>query len=156
MNSGNVKKAHGLFLVAIIAFLIPNLVRADYTAVVNPASVVSTNFQGWGTSLCWWANVVGAFPNRQAYCNLAFTQLKLNIVRYNIGGGENPALAYLDTGDYRAYMQGFEPTNGIWNWNADQNQRWVLRESIALGANLVDVFANSPPWWMTVSGSVTG
>jgi O-glycosyl hydrolase len=32
----------------------------------------------------------------------------------------------------------------------------VLREAVALGANHVEAFANSPPWWMTVSGSVTG
>ena len=44
----------------------------------------------------------------------------------------------------------------MWNWNADQNQRWVLRQALALGANWVDAYANSPPWWMTVSGSVTG
>jgi O-glycosyl hydrolase len=142
-----------LILVFGLLFSIP--AWADYTAIVGPGSVLVTNFQGWGTSLCWWANVVGAYPNRQDYCDLAFSQLKLNIVRYNIGGGENPAQTNSIT-NYRAIMQGFEPTNGIWNWNADQNQRWVLRESIALGANIVDAFANSPPWWMTVSGSVTG
>jgi O-glycosyl hydrolase len=25
-----------------------------------------------------------------------------------------------------------------------------------MGANVIDAFANSPPWWMTISGSVTG
>lgn len=129
--------------------------RADYTATVNPNSLIATNFQGWGSSLCWWANVVGGFPNRQDYANLAFGQLKLNIVRYNIGGGENPSLTNTIT-DYRAIMQGFEPTNGVWNWNADTNQRWMLRAALGLGANHVVAFANSPPWWMTVSGSVTG
>jgi O-glycosyl hydrolase len=129
--------------------------RADYTAMVSPSAVLVTNFQGWGSSLCWWANVVGGYSNRQDYINLAFKQLKLNIVRYNIGGGENPNLTNTIT-NYRALMQGFEPTNGVWNWNADQNQRWVLRTAVAMGANLVDAFANSPPWWMTVSGSVTG
>ena len=129
-------------------------VRADYTAVVNPASVVATNFEGWGSSLCWWANVVGGYANRDIYMNLAFTQLKLNIVRYNIGGGENPNGDFIT--NYRAIMQGFEPNPGVWNWNADQNQRWVLRQALALGANRVVAFANSPPWWMTYSGSVTG
>ncbi len=129
--------------------------RADYTAVVAADSVLVTNFEGWGTSLCWWANVVGGYSNRQEYAALAFEQLKLNIVRYNIGGGENPSLT--DTiSNYRAIMPGFEPAHGAWNWNADANQRWMLRTAVSMGANLVDAFANSPPWWMTVSGSVTG
>jgi O-glycosyl hydrolase len=132
---------------------VPVSVPPTYTAVVNPSSVLVTNFQGWGSSLCWWANVIGGFPNRTNYVDLAFNQLKLNIVRYNIGGGENPTNHFLS---YRATMQGFEPANGVWNWNADLNQRWVLQAALARGANLVDAFANSPPWWMTVSGSVTG
>ena len=134
---------------------VPVSVRADYTAAVNPASVLATNFDGWGVSLCWWANVVGGYANRDSYMDLAFKQLRLNIVRYNIGGGENPALTNTIT-NYRAIMQGFEPSPGFWNWNADANQRWALRRAIALGANRVVAFANSPPWWMTVSGSVTG
>jgi alpha-tubulin suppressor-like RCC1 family protein/O-glycosyl hydrolase len=147
----------GCFLFPIMAFFLfvsSVSVRADYTATVNPNSILVTNFQGWGSSLCWWANVIGSYPNRTNYVDLAFTQLKLNIVRYNIGGGENPAI----TGSlsYRAAMPGFEPTNGVWNWNADLNQRWVLQAALARGANLVEAFANSPPWWMTVSGSVTG
>ena len=126
----------------------------QYSATVNPNVVLVDSFVGWGTSLCWWANVCGGYPNRNAYAALAFTTLGLNIVRYNIGGGENPGLA--NTMQYRAQMQGFEPTNGVWNWKADANQRWMLRQAVALGVNHVVAFANSPPWWMTVSGSVTG
>jgi O-glycosyl hydrolase len=138
----------------LLAFL-PACVQADYTAIVSPASVLTTNFAGWGVSLCWWANVVGGYSNRDDYVNRAFAQLQLNIVRYNIGGGENPSLTNTIM-NYRAIMQGFEPANGTWSWNVDANQRWVLRQAVALGANQVVAFANSPPWWMTVSGSVTG
>jgi hypothetical protein len=135
----------------LLASLAP--ARADYTALVDPNVVVVTNFEGWGTSLCWWANVIGGYPNRETYADLAFSQLKLNIVRYNIGGGENPTNHFLE---YRAQMPGFEPTNGVWNWNADANQRWMLQAALAQGVDHVEAFANSPPWWMTVSGSVTG
>lgn len=128
--------------------------RSQTIAVVNPSLVLVDNFQGWGTSLCWWGNVVGGYANRNTYASLAFSELKLNVVRYNIGGGENPHLA--NTMQFRARMPGFEPTNGVWNWNADANQRWMLKQAVALGANQVVAFANSPPWWMTVSGSVTG
>jgi O-glycosyl hydrolase len=123
-------------------------------ATIDPNFVMVTNFEGWGTSLCWWANVVGGYSNRDVYADLAFKQLKLNVVRYNIGGGENPKIP--NTMDFYAQMQGFEPTNGVWNWSADANQRWMLQAALARGVNHVEAFANSPPWWMTVSGSVTG
>lgn len=125
-----------------------------YSATVNPELVLVTQFDGWGTSLCWWANVTGGYSNRSNYAALAFSTLKLNIVRYNIGGGENPGIA--NTMEYRARMPGFQPSPGVWDWNADQNQRWMLHRAIELGADRVVAFANSPPWWMTVSGSVTG
>jgi O-glycosyl hydrolase len=133
---------------------VQTIARSQYTATIDPGLATVTNWEGWGTSLCWWANVVGGYANRNAYASLAFTSLKLNIVRYNIGGGEDPGIA--NTMEYRARMQGFKPTHGVWNWSADANQRWMLRQALALGANRVVAFANSPPWWMTVSGSVTG
>lgn len=148
------KFAHRCSILPLLLSFVAAGARADYTAVVSPASVVVSDFDGWGTSLCWWANVVGGYANRDQYMNLAFSQLKLNIVRYNIGGGENPSGDFITS--YRAVMQGFEPTNGIWDWSADANQRWVLRQAVSLGVNRVVAFANSPPWWMTVSGSVTG
>ena len=129
--------------------------QSAYTAVINPNDNIVTNFQGWGVSLCWWANVIGSYPNRTNYVDLAFNTLKLNIARYNIGGGQNPASNVVSQG-YRTIMQGFEPTNGIWNWNADTNQRWVLQQARARGVNLVDAFANSPPWWMCVNSNVDG
>ena len=71
--------------------------RADtaYGAVVDP-SIQYQTLQGWGTSLAWWANVVGGFPEpvRSDYIRKVFDPVEglgLNVVRYNIGGGENPA-----------------------------------------------------------------
>src|SRR5579864_7310826 len=93
--------------------------QTDYTATVDPNLVLVDNFEGWGTSLCWWANVVGGYANRSTYASLAFSQLRFNIVRYNIGGGENPGIA--NTMEFRAQMQGFEPNPGVWNWNVDAN-----------------------------------
>jgi hypothetical protein len=111
LKSERRRKAPVPFLVfLLLASLAP--ARADYTALVDPNVVVVTNFEGWGTSLCWWANVIGGYPNRETYADLAFSQLKLNIVRYNIGGGENPTNNFLS---FRAQMPGFEPTNGFWN-----------------------------------------
>jgi len=125
-----------------------------YTATINPHAVLVEKFEGWGTSLCWWAHVLGDSTNREIYADLAFKKLELNIIRYNIGGGENPARP--DSMEFRARVPGFEPRPGVWDWAADANQRWFLRAAVARGVNRVEAFANSPPYWMTVSGSVTG
>ena len=50
-------------------------------------------FQGWGTSLCWWANRCGYSEKLTAQAAEAFfnpeTGIGMNIGRYNIGGGDN-------------------------------------------------------------------
>ena len=97
---------------------------------------------------------MGGYSNREEIADLAFKELGLNIVRYNIGGGEDPART--NTMGPRARIPGFEPAPGVWDWSADANQRWMLRAAIARGADHVVAFANSPPYWMTRSGSVTG
>jgi O-glycosyl hydrolase len=144
-------------MVLVAAALVPargSAAAADYSATINPQAVLVEKFEGWGTSLCWWANVLGSATNRAAYADAAFKKLGLNIVRYNIGGGENPAIT--NAMEKRARMPGFEPQPGVWDWNADANQRWFLRAAVARGADRVEAFANSPPFWMTVSGSATG
>lgn len=125
---------------------------------VNPGEVWTPKFEGWGTSLAWWARVAGAFPDdvQTDLLGKLFGSpdgLKLNIVRYNIGGGENPKHHSLS---YRAAVEGYLSKEGAWNWGADAGQRKILLKSRELGANFFEAFSNSPPWWMTRSGSVTG
>ena len=143
-------------LLAAFALVLP--AHADSTAVVDPAARGQV-LEGWGTSLCWWANVIGGFPQnvQRDYLTKIFDVKKglgLNIVRYNIGGGENPHIP--NTLQVRARVPGFEPTPGVWDWNADANQRRVLQEAIKSGVTIEEAFSNSPPWWMTLSGSVAG
>ena len=152
----------GTCLALLLAACLSMPARADYTTVVDP-SVRYQTWQGWGTSLAWWAKVVGGFPEpaRSDYLDKAFDPVKglgLNVVRYNVGGGENPQHAAPNKPflSFRAAVPGYEPSPGVWDWTADANQRWVLREAMKRGANQVEAFSNSPPWWMTRSGSVTG
>ncbi len=124
---------------------------------INPR-IRLQRFTGWGTSLAWWAHVVGGFPAhiRRRYMEKIFHPVRglgLNVARYNIGGGENPKYSFLR---YRAAIPGFAPTPGKWDWTADRNQVLVLREAMRLGVNQVQAFSNSPPYYMTRSGSVTG
>ncbi len=145
-----------------LVFVVMGTARAQTMIAVDPA-VQFQAWQGWGTSLAWWANVVGTFPEpaRTDYVTKAFDPVKglgLNVVRCNIGGGENPQFlaphpAFLTL---RSAVPGFEPSPGQWNWGADTGQRSVLRRAIGLGADQLEAFSNSPPYWMTQSGSVTG
>ena len=51
-------------------------------------------FQGWGTSLCWWANRIGYSDKlTEQAANLFFSEdgLNMNIGRYNVGGGDDIA-----------------------------------------------------------------
>ena len=149
---------HGSHLFRLVADVQP----ASVTALVDP-SVQYQTWEGWGTSLAWWAKVVGGYPEpiRSDYIEKAFDPVKglgLNIVRYNIGGGENPLHLAPNPQflSFRTAVPGFEPAPGKWDWTADANQRWVLQAAIKKGVNQLEAFSNSPPWWMTVSGSVTG
>ena len=131
-----------------------------------------TPFEGWGTALAWFAEVTGGWPDadRQRIADLLYTPQGLGwtIARFNIGGG-NPAgmKPYLRPG---AAIPGFwrlprhatgrdwDPGDkAMWNWSADANQRWWLDAIRArVRAPIFEAFSNSPPWFMTVSGRVSG
>jgi len=126
---------------------------------VNPGARHQT-FEGWGTSLCWWANNVGGWApaSRDALVDLLVDPvngLGYNIFRYNIGGGENPAHEHM--GAFRE-MPGFEPSAGTFTWDADANQRAVLQRIVERGGTglVLEAFSNSPPYWMTTSGCASG
>ncbi|KAJ7518265.1 hypothetical protein O6H91_21G061600 [Diphasiastrum complanatum] len=118
-------------------------------------------WEGWGTSLCWWANFAGGLPKQDmdSVLDLLFDHAKglgLNIVRYNIGGGANPAV---DT-NMRPFadIPGFRPggPSAPYDWAADERQRKILLGAMERGVTVTEAFSNSPPFWMTISGSVTG
>ncbi len=125
---------------------------------LNPA-LRQQRFEGWGTSLCWWANNVGGWApdKRNALVDLVadpVNGLGYNVFRYNIGGGENPAHTHMDT--FRD-MPGFEQENGTFDWDVDANQRAVLLRLAERGsATIFEAFSNSPPYWMTSSGCASG
>ena len=159
--------SHPRRLSLLSLLLLPTLCRpgpanADYVAAVDPG-IRHQTFEGWGTSLAWWPNVVGGFPDayRADYINKIFDPaqgLGLNVVRYNVGGGENPTYAPPNRSflGLREAVPGYELSPGRWDWGADAPQRRVLSESIKKGVNVFEAFSNSPPYWMTKSGSVTG
>ncbi len=159
---------------------------------VNPQIHYQT-LEGWGTSLCWWGNSIGSWgdkdfngngtPDREEIAELAFSTeyLNLNIVRYNVGGGDKP-----DTSIKR--VEGLVPgwtvdmtgkSDGSENFDSeafyakdtedmnDAGQLWMLEQANKYRKEAAEengtendiineVFSNSPPYYMTNSGSSTG
>ena len=122
-------------------------------------------FQGWGTSLCWWANRIGySDVLAQKAADILFnaeTGLGMNIARYNIGGGDDPTHHHITRTD--SMMPGFwvldEATGEhVFDGTKDENQRNVLlRAMAACGSDfIVEAFSNSPPYYMTESGCASG
>lgn len=77
------------------------------------------------------------------------------VKRYNIGGGSlhDPSLAHFRTG---GWVPSYESGPGVWDWSQDAEQRRVLHAALQRGVRYAMAFSNSPPAWMTVSGSSTG
>ena len=129
------------------------------TVTIAPATQYQI-FEGWGTSLCWWAETAGKWneANRKGLIGAIVdpdTGLGYTCFRYNIGGGDNPAHTHLSGA--RA-VPGFKATEtGQYDWTADQYQRNILLGIAARGNNMIfEAFSNSPPWWMTISECASG
>ncbi|MDG9720040.1 glycoside hydrolase [Streptomyces sp. DH24] len=148
--------------------------RADSAVTVQPdPSYRQEPFQGWGTSLVWFANATGDYPQeiREKLARLLFGDdgLALNIARYNVGGGNAPDVKdYLRAGGavegwWKApagttredtdWWSADDPAD--WNEDADATQRWWVNR-IKDDIDHWETFSNSPPWFMTVSGYVSG
>ena len=142
---------------------------AGYTATVNPNTVWVKSWEGWGCPLCWWANC--PLATNDALLDILYTTnyvnwngtslpgLGYNIVRYNLGaccttpyGGVQ--MYAPDIGTYQkmpAYWTNWasaNPNSSSWSWTQDNYQRAALLGAQARGANIFEMFANSPVWWM--------
>ncbi|MDF2613931.1 MAG: hypothetical protein K0S71_1717 [Clostridia bacterium] len=142
--------------------LVPAETVSEGTITISPEDQYQT-FDGWGTSLVWFANVIGGWSeaNRTAISDLLFDKdkgLGLNIVRYNIGGGDAPGHDHMRAGgEMEGFATGFNGDGTLnYNWEADANQIQVLKDAIARGADITEAFSNTPPYFMTVSGCASG
>jgi len=152
-------------------------------------------FQGWGTSLAWWANVVGGWSSAGQVEDALFgvpdrahpDRLGLNVIRYDIGASPvlwcppaGPSAACAATPSRERTLPvadasrvpacpSFGPGRAVPALAAgpgeapdlalDRNQVAVLRAALARGPRgsfALEAFANSPPWWLTVSGCPQG
>ncbi len=144
----------------------PADVDVDYTVTVSPLNQQTNNggiFQGWGTSLCWWANRLGysdTLAQKAADAFYGDDGLRMNIMRYNIGGGDDPTHTHIRRTDSAVPGWLYPDGNGgyEYDYDADHNQLNVLQRCVdAAGENaIVEVFSNSPPYFMTNSGCSSG
>ena len=151
----------------------PSAAAVDAVTVRPDPTYQQEPFQGWGTSLVWFANATGGYPDeiRNHLAELLFGEdgLNLNIARYNIGGGNAP--------DVPPYLRAGAAVPGWWKapagttredtdwWRsddprffdaaADPRQRWWV-DRIKRDVTRWESFSNSPPWFQTVSGYVSG
>lgn len=153
------KKLSSLVLIATVLALTIGYVpvSASTTITIDPTIQYQT-LEGWGTSLAWWANACGNWTDTQKKDDLldkVFGEegLALNVVRYNIGGSENPAHEHMRVG---GEIPGYQVTPGVYDWTADAGQRYVLQGAISRGADVTEAFLNSPPYWMTYSQCTAG
>ena len=159
--------------------------ESEQVITVDPQNAFEVNegvFEGWGTSLCWWANRIGYSDALTRLAAEAFCDpekgLGLNILRYNIGGGDDPTHDHITRTD--SMMPGFWRNPSVdeaagtyawdYDWSQDANQRNVLSRCLetyaaarsAAGSQhdgealIVEAFSNSPPYFMTNSGCSSG
>ncbi|KAK9807659.1 hypothetical protein WJX72_005628 [[Myrmecia] bisecta] len=116
-------------------------------------------FEGWGTSLCWFANIPYALAAKRQLADLLFDPklgLGMQIVRYNIGGA---GWGSQDVKNFRygASIPSFWGPDGTWDWSLDAEQRWWLLAAKERASGFIaEAFSNSPPYWMTISGRSSG
>lgn len=145
----------------------PDSVSVDMTVTVSPLNASTNNggvFEGWGTSLCWWANRLGysdTLAQKAADAFFSSDGLNMNIMRYNIGGGDNPTHSHITRTD--SAVPGWLYWNEsaqeyVYDYDADHNQLNVLERAVKAAGDdaIVEVFSNSPPYFMTVSGCSSG
>lgn len=131
--------------------------------IIDSKNLFPRVFRGWGTSLCWWANRIGyseKMVKDSARLFFSAEGLGLNIMRYNIGGGDDPTHNHITRtdSDMPGWLKKDENGELYYDLTADEYQLNILRaayEAAGDGA-YVEAFSNSPPYFMTVSGCSSG
>lgn len=165
-----------VFAVLALALINSLPTAADTTTTINPTSNWGT-WEGWGTSLAWWAK---KFGDRDDIADILFTLnsksfggatlpgLGLTIVRYNAGACSwntvDGSSMVVSAKMYASrQIEGFwkdwhstDPSTSSWDWGVDANQRNAMGKARARGANKFELFSNSPMWWMCKNHNPSG
>lgn len=168
-------------LVALVAALAASPLASADTAVTIDADSDRGTWEGWGTSLAWWAAVFGDRDDLAdiffslddtEFANQTLPGLGFNIARHNAGAcswneidGESMVVSpnMIPARQIEGYWLDWtsdDPASSSWDWSVDANQRAMLAKAHDRGANRFELFSNSPMWWMcknhNPSGSANG
>ena len=164
---------------ALLSLVLPPASAQVEAKVVLPLDPARTQgvWEGWGVSLCWWANVFG---DRDDIADLLFTTketsfagetlpgLGMTIARYNAGAcswNEIDGRTMRESENIPTFRQiaGFwldgksaDPVSKSWDWSVDTTQRAMLQKARDRGANRFELFSNSPMWWMCANENPSG
>lgn len=156
-----------LFLILNTKMLASTQTDAVSHIVINP-SCEQQDFEGFGVSLCWWANMCGNWSDDKideiVDWLVSPEGLNYRIFRYNIGGGDDPENRnctphHMANGKgLRAEMEGFKDSSeGPYIWTRDAAQRKILLKIKEKRPDAVfEAFSNSCPYYMTYSGCCSG
>lgn len=113
-------------------------------------------FRGWGTSLAWWANIDYPKDIKNELVKLLFSKdgLGLNIVRYNLGATNSKLKTELSSPRFLSCIKNGRDDD--FEFENDRLQLSILDMAVNSGVNSVEIFANSPPWWMTKNNNSRG
>lgn len=163
---------------ALLLALSMSTVVADQTTTIT--TTLYPVWDGWGTSLAWWAK---AFGDRDDLADIFFTLdwtdwapgnetlpgLGLNIVRYNAGAcswntinGSTTMVASPNIPEAKQipgyWLDGSntDPSTDSWDWSKDANQRSMMLKAQKRGANVFELFSNSPMWWQLSNFNPSG
>ena len=163
--------------VTTAAPLADELVKARDTTVKIDAKSNWGTWEGWGISLAWWAK---AFGNRDDLADIFFTTksvsfggqnlpgLGFNIARHNAGASswntyKNDKMVASPNIKRSRQIEGHwidwastDPSSSSWDWSVDVNQRAMLKKAQSRGANHLELFSNSPMWWMCKNHNPSG
>lgn len=118
--------------------------------------------KGWGTSACWWSQYCADEKVQEEISELLYgdSGLKLNIYRYNMGGGTDPENCRVKN-PWRVtesfYKFDREKEEGYYDFTADKTAIDVMRRCLEKGnVDTLIVFANSPHYSHTSTGQASG
>ena len=135
----------------------------------NTSMTITANYfeerqtlEGWGTSACWWSQMVSDEETREDLAKKFFSKegLGLNIYRYNIGGGVNPdhhrvSTPWRSTESFYYYNEASGKYE--YDFSRDANAQAFLFKALEYDCiDTVVLFANSPHYSMTISGEASG
>ena len=162
-----------LVLAAIITLVTSSTVFniSTVTSVTVDPSVQYQTFEGFGTSMAWWGNMIGNLDGpgqndlnrklRDEILDLVFSPvngLGYTICKYYIGACENPNCPHGKHMLLSREMEGYtDPTTRLYDWTRDAAQRYCIQYA-KNNYNITRFEANllSAPYYMTNSGCVSG